>query len=189
MDKRYLVVAVSGKAGTGKDTFASLLRDELGKLGVATKHISFAKPLKDMAQKYFPFCDVVTKDPVSRQTLQGLGTLVREEFDQNYWVQLALDTIKITPEFTVYTITDLRYKNEAEHLIYILNENVVLCRMVGRDTSLEGDAAQHQSETDLDDFEEFDTYIHNGGSLEELRVQEVLPFIEGMRRSGLNVPK
>lgn len=171
-----IVIAFSGKAGSGKDTSADIARSILEEGGYKVVNISFAQALKSLAQKYFPFCDVVKKDPVSRQTLQGLGTLMRDEVDTDYWVNLSLKKIdsilasnKDSP--VAVLITDLRFKNELYKLKdYTFNEpaDVYLVRLEGR-TLLEGGAAQHSSETDLDNLTwEFTGVYKNTGTLSDL---------------------
>lgn len=178
MSKQVMIIAFSGKAGSGKDTSAAMTERILRRRfhNLQSHKVSFAGPLKEMATKYFPFCDVITKDPISRLTLQGLGTLMREEVDRDYWVDKALGSIvQITndaPDDAVlaFFITDLRFENEAERLrSYIFPEqpDVEIIRLENR-TALTGEAAQHASETDLDNYKGFDFTYDNTGTLEDL---------------------
>lgn len=159
------IIAFSGKAGSGKDTAANIVKELIPN----TVHLSFAAPLKEMAQQYFPFCDVITKDPISRATLQGLGTLMREQVDPDYWVDKLLNNIPGEDPNGMYVITDLRYLNEL-HNIYTLKRehNVYVIRMEGRRYEQDASLMAHPSETALD-FEYFDYTYQNTGTIEDIK--------------------
>ena len=184
------IVGVSGKAGAGKDTLVDYLRQELRQrngdgLVIATHQVALAKAVKDFGTTYFGnICDPVVKDPVSRFVLQGIGQMMRQEVRDDFWIQKTREKVTqlvdnhdrnyIPTTHVIVFITDVRYKNEADALQpnadFYLGEKLSLnhlLRINGR-TALTGEAAQHASETDLDDYDKF-TYVYNNvGTLENL---------------------
>jgi hypothetical protein len=96
-----MIIAISGKAGSGKDTFARALA---GNRSVAVKSMAFADPLKVFVQQLYPGVftesdlwgpsenrnkiEPTTGKPL-RVILQELGTKWRE-FDPDIWVRPAI---------------------------------------------------------------------------------------------------
>lgn len=157
------IIAFSGKAGSGKDTAANLLKEDFPEI----THLSFAAPLKEMSSHYFPSCDVVKKDPYSREILQGLGSFVREQVHEDYWVDKLIAQIEDKPD-ALYVITDLRYKNEYTALRFLSPQHeVYIIRLEGRRYEQSDKAMSHPSETDLDTVR-FTNVYNNTGTLEML---------------------
>jgi len=112
-------IALTGKKGVGKDTFAKVLTS------YATFYtLSFAKPLKiglanmfDVHIKYFE--DPVLKERnlpgfsfTPRQAMQVIGTdAVRNHLDENAWCFLMRERLQAYHQHNVI-ITDLRMPNE-----------------------------------------------------------------------------
>lgn len=177
------VIGISGKAGGGKDTLAEHMTLKLRGADIGAETMHFAKALKDYGRTYFgEICDPVVKDPVSRAVLQGIGQMFREVVSQDYWVERVVDKIKneadtYTTRFSDYfiLIPDVRHPNEADFVKHALNKDSIggydittaVVRINGR-TSLKGEAAEHISETALDNYEDFDFVYENTGTLEGL---------------------
>jgi len=177
------IVGVSGKAGAGKDTLVDYMQSRLTDSGMDSDRFAFAKGVKIFGKRYFgEICDPVVKDPTSRLVLQGIGQMMRSEVSEDYWVNRARHLITEKAQQAgpskdlVIFITDVRYKNEADALSVKnweffntgnIDETKLLVRINGR-TSLTGEAALHPSETDLDDYTDFDTVYDNVASLEDL---------------------
>jgi hypothetical protein len=177
-----MLIGLSGAARSGKDSVAAILAD------YGYKRIAFADKLKELALTLNPIVDMGTRwvaggvrhdvpirlaDVVERvgwedakefdgvrPYLQLLGSSVRNVVGKNVWVNAArlMDSVI---DYGNIVVTDVRYQNE-----------------VGRITALGGRTYQvvrpgvgpvndHQSEHDLSTWE-FDGYIKNDGSLEDL---------------------
>lgn len=93
-----------------------------------------------------------------RELLQRLGEAVRRGVDENFWVHSLLVEYNNSD---IWIISDVRYKNEADE---IKRRGGILIR-INRDDLNKND---HISETDLDDYENFDCVIDNNGTLEDL---------------------
>lgn len=138
--------------------------------GYSTKHtrqVSFAKPIKDIAQKLFLFdrtqIEGTNKEIVDpkwgltpREIMQGIGTKMRE-IDPDIFVKLLIENMR-KPNIT-YIITDCRFKNEVE-LTKAQLYNTFYIR-INRPGLAPNQFSNHISETDLDDWRGFDSLVTN----------------------------
>lgn len=174
------IIGASGKAGSGKDTIVDYLTPKFEEHGFIVSRFSFAEGVKIFSKTYFgEICDPVVKDPVSRFVLQGIGQMLRSEVSSDFWVDRARRVItKEAEEYIgknhVVFITDVRYLNEAESIsekdtfnLSSIPERNYLIRINGR-TSLTGDSSQHESETSLDNYTNFNFIYNNNKTIEDL---------------------
>lgn len=175
--EKQIIVAISGKIGSGKNTVADLIEKHSI---VEFQQTAFAKKLKQIVAL---LCEVDYEDTLSQEAkniyipeynstignmYQTIGTnTMRDHYDINVWVK-ALHLELKNNYYNNYLITDVRFKNEAESLKEI---NAILIR-VTRPANTTAEKSNrnltHSSETDLDDYNKFDFYIHNSGTLKEL---------------------
>lgn len=161
MSKAFLI-GITGRAGSGKDSLASML-------GYAT--YAFARPLKEgLAAMGFPEPARENKedkipgfDFTWRQAAQTLGTEWGRELQSDLWLAIAKKRYEtFAGDFLV--ITDVRFHNEADWV----RENGILVHMRGRASAMTGDQASHASEQTLP-ARIGDFTIDNGGSLNQLK--------------------
>lgn len=165
------IITISGKAGAGKDTFARLLQKQLSLFDYKTLIVHYADKLKFVCERYYGWDG--KKDEAGRKLLQKVGTeLYRENLWEDYWVYgVALDlkmmeVAGVMPDFVL--IPDTRFPNEIEVMEDVFGEGSVIAVNVTRDTQLlDGEAAQHSSETAMDDYQ-FSIVIENNSTLEAL---------------------
>lgn len=145
-----MIIGVSGKRGSGKDTLSNYLVER------GFKKVSFAAPLKAHVRHFFGWTEEHTDgklkeviDPrwgVSpRQAMIAVGQFYRQ-FDPLFWVKLAFSNI---PENAV--ISDVRFINEAD---YIKSQGGIIARLERRkDLNIYGpDEILDISETQLDNY-------------------------------------
>ena len=161
-----IIIGLSGKKKTGKNTVATLITNTTKKW---VFEVSFGQFLK---QEVALACGVTVehinknKDQF-RPILQWWGTDFRRASDNDYWLyRMDEMLVQLTKEdkAQVVIITDVRFKNEAD---YIRKLKGSLIR-VSRDAGLNDN---HISETDLDKYEKWDGIILNTGSMEQLGVE------------------
>lgn len=170
-----IIIGISGKKGSGKDTFASLLANELlVKYNLKVKLKAFADNLKKCCailsgQFDWVFYDQNSKNKkanilsmTNRELMQKFGDLTRQ-LDPNIWIKLVLQ-IHDKKDPDVLIITDVRFKNEAEA---IKNKGGILIR-INSDRSVEDN---HISENDLDDYSKFDLVVTNNIGVSILELQ------------------
>ena len=179
-----MIIGISGKAGSGKDTAAKMLEvlyanPDISYEDFANKRyknfadiqiVHFADSLKETAQVLFRIGEWETNTQEGKKTtinwigktvrelLQGIGQGLRDAIDPNLWVKILFAN---TEDWSNYIIADVRYPNELEA---IKERDGVLIRI---DRNGAG-AGNHSSETALDDYNNWDVHIENNGSLESL---------------------
>lgn len=172
--KPYLV-GLAGPAGVGKDTTANILEEP-------RYHYAFARPLKAMLsaiELYEPRrADKEKLIPglgfSYRQAAQTLGTEWGRALHPELWLELAKrewekrgdgETRWAKKGDTFMVLTDVRFENEAQWI----RENGTVVHIYGRQTTIEGQAAAHASETGLAVWPE-DYRLDNSGTHEDLRI-------------------
>jgi dephospho-CoA kinase len=175
------LIAFTGAAGSGKDTAAAILIEELG-----YEKLSFAGSLKDALSAIFGWSrdslegattesriwreeedewwSAALKRPVTpRKMLQEWGTEVgRNAFHPDIWLLSVQRKIEQNP-CKKFVITDCRFENEAEAL------KALGARLIGIKRGERSDELmQHASETGLPS-EMLDVVVNNDGSLDEFK--------------------
>lgn len=174
-----MIIGVAGKKRSGKDTFYSLLKEDLSAYYNVKKY-AFADSVKEYACAYFNIDIREIKKEENRYLLQGIGQMFREEIDENYWINQVMSKINKSRKSNrneLSVITDVRYRNEADAIIN--QENGMLIKIVNPNNTL---IDFHISENDLNEYE-FDYVIENKGSIENYRneisswIKSQLPWI------------
>lgn len=167
------IIVISGKSGSGKDTFANMMRNKLEAAGCKCLIAHFADLVKHYADIYYGWNG--DKDAYGRQLLQELGTnKVRAKFP-NYWAESIAKFLAAVPEdFDCAFVPDARFDNEIE-IVKQYNPQATIIRIERYNDDgtpyLNPKFTEHQlihpSEISLDDYEDWD-YIVENHSLEEL---------------------
>ncbi len=187
MPAKGILIGLAGKARSGKDMVGDHLNDRYDFMRYA-----FATTLKDVVRFIFGFNhdqiygdlkEVVDprvgKSP--RYCLQYVGTEIARACWPEVWIWHLCSRIEpALAEGTNVAVTDIRLKNEAQ-MIKDLGGYLIRVNRVGAQAS--NGVPNHSSETDLDNWEEWDLVIDNNGSLEEL-YDQVDRFINALRRAA-----
>lgn len=168
-----MITAVSGKIGSGKDKFAELFINHVQKeYGYVFENKKFAYNLKKIVSI---LAGVTMDDVLSREgklkylpewgmtigeMQQKVGTeAIRNNIHPEAWVLSLFGTYNEEKDFWI--VTDVRFKNEAN---FIKSKGGIIIRLNGDpNNSRIGDDRnmEHISETDLDDYTEFDYVYEN----------------------------
>lgn len=171
------VIAISGKAGSGKDTSAVMMADILQHKGERVLITHYADLLKYICRTFFGWDG--KKDENGRRLLQYVGTDVVRKTDPDFWVNFVRDVMLFFDGRWDYVlIPDVRFPNE---LTQIQNAgfNVIHVRLQ-RDEAQQGmpeEQKNHPSETAMDDCDP-NILLVNDGDLQELR-SKIAELIEG----------
>ena len=163
------VICISGKAGSGKDTYAGYLANELKSDGYKVLVIHFADFLKFVCKAMLDWDG--EKDEHGRWLLQYVGTDIIREQSKDFWaytLMCLLDYLKEFAGWDFVIIPDTRFPNEID-AVKEFQFPVFHFRMerTGCDNGLTFEQKRHPSETSLDHFE-YDLIIDNDGTLEDL---------------------
>lgn len=180
-----MIVGISGKFATGKDTLTNYLLAFFSEKGIVCSRLKFADALKKASSiiTETKLEDTYSSEGKNKtiQTLgisigrfqQLLGTVLREHIHPDIWVFPIIQYYKNNPDkFCI--ISDCRFKNEAAHI----KQNGGILIRLNRNTNVnDGRDPNHISETDLDDYDGFDLVINNNGTPEEMFIQ-VTAFLQ-----------
>jgi hypothetical protein len=160
------VIVISGKAGHGKDTLASFLKEVLEQEGKKVLIAHYGDLLKYICKAFFNWNG--EKDEFGRTLLQNVGTDVIRKQRPDFWVDFIADMLTLFPDKWDYVlIPDARFPNE---ICTLKNHgfNVFHARIVRPGFSKLTEAQrQHISETALDNYEK-DYIVNNDRGLNEL---------------------
>lgn len=167
-----MIIGLSGYAQSGKDTVAKYLVEHHG-----FERIAFADKIRELLYEMNPIISIVASEPMYlrgrvdrdgwdvakqsdevRRLLQELGVGARKVFGDNHWV---VEAFKNLDKEKNYVVTDVRFQNEAD---FVKAFSGKLWRV---ERSGVNAVNGHVSEHDLDNWE-FDGYIHNNASIEDL---------------------
>lgn len=188
-----MIIGVSGKIGSGKDTFASVMKElqpeykwDVRKVAGKLKEVASlitGVPINMWEDQEFKNSPMVGEWGMThREFLQRLGTDgFRNNVHPDIWVKSLFseyimktkawndDCCASYNEFPNWIVTDIRFPNEAEA---IRERGYPLIKIV-RDVSHD----HHISETALDGYRRWDFVIDNNGSIDHF-VSQVKVFAE-----------
>ena len=166
------IFLLSGKARSGKNEISKIIERYYSNKKCIT--ISFGYYIKDYAKRISDWDGSEETKP--RELLQQLGIeLVRNKIDKRLFIDRILQDIEIFSYFyDIIVISDVRLLDE----ITILKENYpdsTSIRVVRNnyENNLTKEQKNHLTETDLDNFTDFD-YIVNNDDNSELKIIEIL---------------
>jgi hypothetical protein len=110
------------------------------------------------------------KTDITRKILQLYGTeIFRKRVDNDWWAKLLLERCKVS-EKEVILITDVRFPNELEVFNSLLSDELeVVSIRVERNINTQEIIANHDSETALDNWLEWNYVVDNNGTLDALK--------------------
>ena len=168
------IILVSAKARNGKDAVAELAKQELELKGEKVLICHYADLLKYICKTFFDWNGI--KDDNGRTILQHVGTdVIRvKNHAPDYWVDFIANLLwMFYDEWDYILIPDTRFPNELERMIDNFGKERITSIRVNRphfDSGMTQEQLNHPSECALDDYE-FDYYIENNGTLEDLQLK------------------
>lgn len=170
-------VGLAGPAGVGKDTVGSLMTTYrvyafAGPLKQALATLSIYEPPSRHAKEL----NLDGRNYSYRKAAQTLGTEWARKLDKNFWVKLAQTKTALASKVV---FTDVRFEEEAS---WIRGQGGVIWHISGRSTTVFGEAADHESERQIQ-FKDGDKRIDNSGSIQDLAcvVQKLVAELENGR--------
>ena len=194
-----MIISISGKIGSGKDTVADIIQSidisrkwEVKKWAGKLKQVATLLtgiPMEKWEDQEFKKTELGPEWGMTvRDLLQKLGTdAMRNGLHENTWVNALMSEYLATTITTGinewdyweedvlpnWIVTDTRFPNEVK----AIKEKGGILIKIERDTS-NTIGTGHISETALDDYTEWDYVIDNNGSLLDLRMKIKDIFLE-----------
>lgn len=161
------IICITGKAGSGKDTAAKLLKNHLQKCGRTVLIAHYADLLKYVCAMFFDWD--MKKDEAGRSLLQYVGTDKVRKNQPDFWVSFLSDLLWIfRDEWDYVLLPDCRFPNELERLqLRGFDADLLRITCIDRKSRLTRSQQEHISETALDKMEA-DWEIDNSGTLVDL---------------------
>ena len=151
------IFLISGKAGSGKNEVASIIKEQLG----STVITSFSKYIKLYALEFTDWDGRDITKP--RAFLQGMGDRLRS-IDENFLIDRILQDFKVyEKEFENVIVSDVRLPHEIEYIKENCTEDVYAIRVnsTKNKRNLNKEEKTHHTEIDLDNYDKFDFIIEN----------------------------
>jgi len=152
------IILISGKAFSGKDSTANLLKAKFETNGKKVLIAHYGDLVKYVCKTFFDWDGV--KDNYGRTLLQEVGTDKIRKMYPNFWIDFIGKILTaFYSEWDYVLIPDTRFPNEINSMKD--NFDDVISMRVGRlnfESPLSKDQQQHISETALDDYN-FNYYL------------------------------
>jgi hypothetical protein len=177
---------IGGKAKSGKNTFGKFIREELKEYGYKPCVMHLTEPLYSYAENYFEWNEHSNEKP--REFLQKMGVeIIKEKLGKKTFLldRLAEDIEILSEFFDTFIIVDARLKQEFEYFKKKY-DNVTTIRLerTNYKSGLSAQEASHITETDLDDYNDFDYVVTNDGLVEFKKdAKEVVKREEGLKNA------
>lgn len=178
MKKIYML---SAKAQSGKDTTASLIKKIYEEKGLKVINLQYGTYIKEYAKNICGWDG--SEDNKPRQLLNEIGTeVIRKKIDELFFVKRIIGDLMIYSHyFDIITISDVRFRVEID-LPKEEFDNIIPIRIErpNFDNGLTTAQKEYITETQLDNYEEFEYTIINDADFFELekKVKEMIEHFE-----------
>ena len=167
INKKPMVITISGKMGSGKDTVAKYLKEELEKSGQTVLITHYADLLKYICKTFLEWDG--KKDDAGRKLLQTVGTDIFRRNDENFFCTFLVEVLNnLSWMWDFVLIPDARFQNEIECIKSIFHTiSILVVRNTGTNNITNN--GEHISERSLDNYK-FDSLFENNAGLEQVRM-------------------
>lgn len=167
------IFIISGKAGTGKNKVASIIKKIYESKNQKTINLAYASYLKEYAKNILAWDGNEEKKP--RNFLQYIGVDIVKKMDSKMLIRRIIEDIKVYRHFfDIITISDARFPEEIEDIQNNF-KSVITIHIAEKENNLTEQERNHITEIALDSYDSYDYKIENNGTVEEL--EEKLTFI------------
>lgn len=164
------IFIMCGKARSGKDTAASIIKEYFDVKGKRAVILAYATYIKEYAKKISDWdgCD----ETKPRMLLNTIGTdVVRKQIDDMFFVKRTVEDITVYQYFfDVAVISDARFPIEITTMKEkFKNVYAFHIERPNYDAGLSLSEKNHAVETSLNDFKSYDYEIVNDGTIDDLK--------------------
>lgn len=155
------VYVIAGKAGCGKNTSANYIKEYYEKNGKKVAITEISKYLKLFAYEIKNWDG--TRENKPREFLQNVGSYIRHvAFNEDFLINRLIEDIAVYSNYVdVLVIADARLPRELD----LLKEkcNAIKIKVINEfnDYELTNNEKFHETETSLDNYDNYDYVLHN----------------------------
>lgn len=161
------IYIIGGKAQCGKNTLAKFIKEEIKEKGQKACLMRITGPLYSYAKNYFEWNEQSDEKP--REFLQQMGIqVIKNKLGKETFLvdRLAEDMEILAEFFDVFIISDARLKMEFQYFKEKYdNTTAIVVERDAFDVGLTNSEKIHITETDLDNFDDYDYKVVNTGIL------------------------
>lgn len=159
------IFVIGGKAKSGKNTFGEFLREELKEYGYKPCVMHLTEPLYSFARNYFDWNGNDEDKP--REFLQKMGIeIIQEKMGKkDFLLNRFYENVEILSNFfDVFIVADARLVHEFESIRNKYDDVVTIkLERHNYDAQLTEEEANHRTEKEIADYNDFDYIIENKG--------------------------
>ena len=172
------VFLIAGKAKSGKDLVGKYMKDKFDSKGENACILHITTPLYEYAKNYFSWDGNMNNKP--REFLQEMGVeIIQNKLGKKYFlIDRLCDDIEILKNyFDVFIITDGRLISEFEELRRRMDD-IKIIRVIREnyDNNLSEKEKNHITETDLDNYHNYDYTVYN--TSKDILLKEIDRIVE-----------
>ena len=155
------VYVVAGKAGCGKNTTATYIKEYYESIGKKVVITEISKYLKIFAYEVMNWDGKRETKP--RAFLQNVGSTIRHDlYNEDFLINRFLEDLKVYEKFVdVVIVADIRLPREVDLIKEKCNATTIRVLNEFNDYELQGTEKTHETETALDSYDNFDYVLHN----------------------------
>lgn len=170
------IFLIAGKSGSGKDEIAKIIKSYYEKNNKKVVVTGFSKYIKLFAMEIL---DWDGKNPKPRKFLQDFGVEARK-YNERIFINRMLEDIKLYQNYCdALIIADVRLIKEIEILKREVSDLYTIHVIADKSKNkLTAEEKSHITETELDDYQNFDYTIKN--NFDETLKEDVYKILKGM---------
>lgn len=182
METIYMLHAA---AQSGKNTVADIMKEKYESQGKRVLIIAEADYVKFVLEKYYGITEF--KSPEGRSRIQQFATDMCRSINPNIWSNVVTSLIEVAQcSFDVVIVPDWRFMNEYKNMDFLYPKKVRTVLISRPDVNSVDNMTEsqrnHQSETELDNFENYDYNIINKTNHLDETIRQVEEMIEKEER-------
>lgn len=176
------IFLIHAPARSGKNTCGEVMKEYYESKGKNVCMIAFADAVKFSLEKYYGITDF--KSPEGRSHIQHYATDQCRGVNPTLWADWVANWLKATEaDWDIVIVPDWRFLNEYEVLAEMFGEEKVRTMLITRPdieeiSDLTEEQRRHQSESELDNFKNFDYTVINETGQFCRTIRELIDLID-----------
>lgn len=163
------IFIISGKAKSGKNEVAKIIKEYYQKYEQKTVITAYSKYLKIFAHEILNWDYKENDKP--RTFLQNIGMDIRNKYGYDFLINRMMEDINIYQDYVQnIVISDARLPIEIEQ-IKDNYDQVCTIHVIGAENKLTKEQQDHYTEHALDEYNKFDYVIDNNDNIESLKIK------------------